>query len=159
MNKQNLLPIILKELEQKLNVILQAARNAREEATHEDAKAENKYDTRGLEASYLAGAQAKRAVELEKAVIYFDNLIKNYLESPTFIAANALVKLRSEETSSWYYLSPYEGGLKVKCENEEVLVLGAQSPLGKALLKKVEGEVIEINTPLGLKEYEVCQIL
>ena len=37
-----------------------------EAATNEESKAENKYDTRGLEASYMAQAQSLRVSELKK---------------------------------------------------------------------------------------------
>ena len=52
-----------------------AADSAREGATHEDAKAENQYDTRGLEASYLAGAQAERVMHLSDCIGRFKNIV------------------------------------------------------------------------------------
>src|SRR5690606_41710128 len=55
------LPIL--KLREDANAMLAAAQATREDATHEDNKAENKYDTRGLEASYLAEAQARQAEE------------------------------------------------------------------------------------------------
>lgn len=159
MNKKILIQIILEEIQKNFELAKQVAQNSRDEATHEDSKAENKYDTRGLEASYLAGAQAKRAAQLELAVTYFENLLKKSFKTETSIASNALVKLQSDEISAWYFLSPYEGGLKVQFQNEEVLVLGTQSPLGAALLGKNKEDVLEVKTPLGLREYGICEIL
>ncbi len=159
MNKKSLIQIILEELQKKFELAKQVAQNSRDEATHEDSKAENKYDTRGLEASYLAGAQAKRAAQLELAVTYFENLLKTSSGEASSIASNTLVKLQSDEISGWYFLSPYEGGLKVQYPNEEVLVLGTQSPLGAALLGKGKRDVVEVKTPLGLREYTICEIL
>ena len=93
MNKASLIQIIINELSKKLVIATQAAHAAHDEATHEDAQAENKYDTRGLEASYLAGAQSERAAQLEAAVAYFQNLALKPLEAKEMIAATALVEL------------------------------------------------------------------
>lgn len=45
-------------------------------ATHEDTKAENKYDTHGLEASYLARAQSERVLDLKTLRIRTSSLIR-----------------------------------------------------------------------------------
>jgi len=49
--KQELLWRIVEALHNNLAVLDKAARAAHAEATHESSKAENKYDTRGLEAA------------------------------------------------------------------------------------------------------------
>ena len=41
-----------------------AAKDAKENATGEETKSDGKYDTRAIEAAYLAGAQAKQAEKL-----------------------------------------------------------------------------------------------
>jgi hypothetical protein len=46
----------------------QAVRAAHETATHEENIAENKYDTLGLEAAYLATGQARRAEAIRQAM-------------------------------------------------------------------------------------------
>ena len=43
-------------------------------ATHEQSKAENKYDTRGLETSYLAHRQARQMMEMEAAITALKNM-------------------------------------------------------------------------------------
>jgi hypothetical protein len=54
MNKRALIRKIVARLTGELEVYFRAAQASRAEATHEQSRAENKYDTRGLEASYLA---------------------------------------------------------------------------------------------------------
>ena len=56
--KQKLIEAILLELESELSVLADAAKAAHLAATHEESVAEDPHDTRGVEASYLAGAQA-----------------------------------------------------------------------------------------------------
>ena len=59
MDKKRLLEEIIARLRADAAKMKAAALATHEEATHEDNKAESKYDTRGLEASYLAEAQAR----------------------------------------------------------------------------------------------------
>src|SRR4029079_11978947 len=67
-DKKALIASLCEQLAEKQRTIEVAAEAAREAATHEESKPENDKDTRALEASYLAGAQAARAREL-KAVL------------------------------------------------------------------------------------------
>ena len=59
---------IIASLTESLGVLEKAARASHEEATHESSKAESKYDTRGLEAAYLAGGQARQAKEIMDSI-------------------------------------------------------------------------------------------
>ena len=74
MNKEALIKKIVARLREELEAYFNAARTAHEEATHEQSKAENKYDTRGLEASYLAHGQSRQAAELEAAIATFEQM-------------------------------------------------------------------------------------
>ena len=59
---------VLARLAEDLLQAEQAARAAHETATHEENIAENKYDTLGLEAAYLATGQARRAEAIRQAM-------------------------------------------------------------------------------------------
>ena len=74
MNKRTLIKKIIARLTDELAVYFRAANASRAEATHEQNKAEDKYDTRGLEASYLARGQSKQAAEIESAIAEFEKL-------------------------------------------------------------------------------------
>jgi uncharacterized protein (DUF2345 family) len=63
--KSALLERIRVELRSQFERLAQAAREAHAAATDPGSKAESKYDTRSLEASYLATGQAKQVEELE----------------------------------------------------------------------------------------------
>jgi tetratricopeptide (TPR) repeat protein len=60
MKKNELIQKIIASLAQSLANLQKGAQASHAEATHESSKAENKYDTRGLEAAYLAGGQARQ---------------------------------------------------------------------------------------------------
>ena len=74
MNKHAVLQLILEKLSVDLDIAQRAAQTAYETATHEENIAENKYDTLGLEASYLAAGQAKRVEEIKQSLALCQNL-------------------------------------------------------------------------------------
>jgi hypothetical protein len=63
MIKESLLARIIARLEADHALQLQAAKTAHAAATHEENIPDNKYDTLGLEASYIAQGHANRAQE------------------------------------------------------------------------------------------------
>jgi hypothetical protein len=78
MNKQTVHQLILDKLRVDLDIAERAAQTAYETATHEENIAENKYDTLGLEASYLAAGQAKRVEEIRQSLALCQNLMRSY---------------------------------------------------------------------------------
>ena len=60
---------VLHRLAEDLLQAEQAVRAAHETATHEENIAENKYDTLGLEAAYLATGQVRRADAIRQALV------------------------------------------------------------------------------------------
>jgi hydroxylamine reductase (hybrid-cluster protein) len=73
-NKAQLIRQIVASLRESLGVLEKAARASHAEATHESSKAESKYDTRGLEAAYLAGGQARQAKEILDSIKLYEIL-------------------------------------------------------------------------------------
>jgi len=144
MNKRVLLKKITAKLVEELEVYLRAAQFSRAEATHEQNKAESKYDTRGLEASYLARGQSRQAAELEAAIIEFGKLTVRKFASDEAINLGALVELDQSGERSHYFLGPRAGGTLVIHEKTEVLVITPHSPLGEQLVGKKAGQAMQL---------------
>ncbi len=123
MNKSRLIQAVIAKLVEELKVFLSAAAASRAEATHESSKAENKYDTRGLEASYLARGQSRQLVELEAAITEFRNLRAHTFKPGDMIDVGALVELEQGRERMFYFIGPRAGGTEVEFEKREVLVI------------------------------------
>lgn len=65
---------IRSELRTRLGRLVRTAQETHAAATDPGSKAEGKYDTRSLTASYLAAGQARQVDELAAAVRVFENL-------------------------------------------------------------------------------------
>jgi transcription elongation GreA/GreB family factor len=145
MNKRAIIQKITAKLVGELEIYFRAAQFSRAEATHESNKAENKYDTRGLEASYLARGQSKQAAELEAAIAEFEKLGVKKFAPGDAIALGALVELEHDGENLFYFLGPRAGGTEVLHDKKEILVITPQSPLGEQLLGKKAGDQPQLN--------------
>jgi hypothetical protein len=144
MNKRALIKKIIAKLAEELDVYFRAAQFSRAEATHESSKAENKYDTRGLEASYLARGQSKQAAELKSAITEFENLpVKKFAPNDP-IDLSALVELDQAGERSFYFIASRAGGTEIVHDKREILVITPQSPLGAQLVGKKAGEQLQL---------------
>ncbi len=149
--KQALIEIIRAELGSRLKVVSKAAMEAHAAATDPDSKAEGKYDTRSLEASYLASGQARQVEEMMAAARVFDVLELDEFGMEDAVDAGALVEVDLGGESEWFLLAPASGGLVVEFEGREVTLLTPESPLYRRLVGLRVGEMAE-----DLLVMEVC---
>ena len=160
MNKKSVITQIIVALEKSLEDTLNAANQARQTATHKESVAKTKYDTFGLEASYLAHGQFKRVAELEEAVESFKNMSITEFDDDDEIVVTALVSLESEQGDvRTLFIGPFGGGLKVECDSLEVIVITADAPLGRKLLGKGVGDEISFSVDNQVKCFEIVNVL
>ncbi len=145
MDKAALIVTILSTLETELSQSILAAKATAAAASDGDSKAENKYDTRNLEASYLARGQGFRVAELRAAVADYQALVAEPFRADQPIGPGAFVLVRQRGEDLHYFLGPAAGGTEVQHEGKEVLVTTISSPLGKLLLKRRAGETLSLN--------------
>jgi len=140
LNKRTIIKKIIAKLIGELEIYFRAAQFSRAEATHESSKAESKYDTRGLEASYLARGQSKQAAELETAIAEFEKLPSKKFGADDSINLGALVELEHGGEKLFYFIGPRAGGTEILHDNREILVITPQSPLGGQLMGRKSGD-------------------
>lgn len=143
MDKPLLLVRIVATLEHDVDVLSRAAQTAYEAATAEENIAENKYDTLGLEASYLATGQARRTAEIRQALQIYQQLLLRDYDPLRGIQVSNLVTLEDEDGQQRrLFLGPEAAGLKIGDGDELVTVITPRSPLGQQLMgKRVDDEV------------------
>ncbi|MEO2173107.1 MAG: GreA/GreB family elongation factor [bacterium] len=147
MDKSIFLADLIAVLNKALGDAINAANVARETATDAENVAENRYDTLGLEAAYLAHGQSKRALELETTIATFKRLNSQIGQSMK-VVLGSLVEVTDESNNRRFFLiGPGAGGMTVISQGQEVLVLTIDAPLGRALHgKKVDDEVNAVAT-------------
>jgi transcription elongation GreA/GreB family factor len=161
MNKASLIASIIEMLERDLLRLKEAARATYDAATHEESKPENEYDTFALEASYLAGAQAKRVAEIEEVLFLFGTLKNQLTSQSTFaktIASGSLVEIEGQGRKSWVLVMPKGGGISLSFEGQSVQVVTPHSPFGEALLGLEEGDAAVVETGSQVRQLDVLTV-
>ncbi len=158
MNKRAIIKKITARLTGELEIYFRAAQFSRAEATHESSKAESKYDTRGLEASYLARGQSKQAAELEAAIAEFEKLPVKKFGADEPIGIGALVEMENGGENLFYFIGPRAGGTEVLHDRKEILVITPQSPLGEQLLGRKAGDRPQLNLGGARKPAKIISV-
>lgn len=142
MSKPALLDRIRRELDSQLRVMKAAAQEARENATGDETKSEGKYDTRAIEAAYLAGAQGEQADKLAEAARLFDRFDPPVFDYSDAIGPGALVETEHAGDIVFYLLAPAAGGVTVEHDGFDCIVLTPESRLYQQLLGAQSGEIL-----------------
>lgn len=144
MNKRVLIQKIIAQLDAELAAYAVSARAAHADATHEQSRAENKYDTRGLEASYLARGQSRQAAETEQARAMFAALELRDFGPEDPIDLSALVEVERGGERDWFFIGPRAGGIEIADGKRTVLLITPQSPLGAQLVGLRQGDRFQL---------------
>ena len=147
-DKKKIIAVLIDFLEGKLREIQRSAEAAHGGATHEDAVAKSKYDTHGLELSYLAGAQLERAKLLESEIRSLHESPCKIFGDDDVIQHGSLINLvpeRSTAPQKTFLISPYGAGEQISYRNLSITVLSPHSPLGEEVIDQYLGDTI----PLG----------
>jgi hypothetical protein len=151
-NKSALKAELIALLEATLVTARAAHASAIEGSTHEEARAENDKDTRGLEQSYLARGQAQRVAELEAAVGDITALALRTFAATSAVAMSAVV---TTDEGEQFFIAPAGGGCVLSAN---IQVVTPSSPLGRALLGKRIDDEVELSLPAKLRSFAITAI-
>jgi|TARA_B110000503_G_scaffold15736_1_gene22188 transcription elongation GreA/GreB family factor len=159
MDKLLVLEGILKALALAAQQARNAAQQAHQTATHAENVAENKYDTLGLEAAYLAHGQSLRVVECGLDIEAFQAMKHQPWPADQPIHIGALVCLLDDQNNQrWLFLGPRAGGLKFHVGGREIVLITPSAPLGKALLGCLVNTEITVNINGQHQHHEIIGI-
>ena len=157
-NKTKLMTAIVRRLREDHEMFVKAARAAHAEATHEQSKAESKYDTRGLEAGYLAMGQGRKIADIEEDITALERLGAPKFSNQDAIELGAVVELSSKAGISYYLLAPRAGGLEIEFEKKEIWVITPQSPIGQLLMGRAAGGKFKLGAGPAAVSYEIVSV-
>lgn len=158
MDKHAVLKKIQAKIAEEAENLTRGALHAHRYATHEESKAEGKYDTRGLEASYLAEGQARVAAESTLAASLYHSLVLKEFAADEAIALTALIELDCDGNTQYYFLGPKNGGTVIEYEDCNITLITPTSPLGQLLIGRKEGDYFEVKTERAIREYEIITV-
>ncbi len=157
MNKRELITQIIAQLTAELKQLTAAALATHAEATAEENKAEDKYDTRSLEASYLAQGQSNAARETAQSRQAYEALVVHDFAAGEAIGLGALVALEGDDRMHCF-IGPRAGGTEVVCAGRTVMAITPQSPLGRQLMGRRQGDTLQLEFGGRRSEYRVLSV-
>lgn len=158
-NKAKLLKAIQAQLHDELSTAINASKTAHESATHSENIAENKYDTLGLEAAYLAHGQSLRIEELNILIEQLSNFHCPDFIKHSAIQAGALVTLLDDnDCQRLFFISPSTGAMSLEFQGQPLQVVSINAPLGKMLNNKHCGDEITLTINNRSHSYEVMAV-
>lgn len=158
MDKKKLVETIRAQIEKDVEVLKASAKATIDAATNEESKAENEYDTRGLEASYLARGQAKRISELEDVLLLLKHVNLRTFGPNDGISSSAVVEVELNGKTSFLFILAKGGGVSVNFEGKAIQVVTPTSPLGEALLDQKVGGTAVVETGPQVREYDIINV-
>jgi len=128
---------------------------ARDEATGSESRPENQYDTRALEASYLAAGQGQRLAELKELRMRVGQLSAAAVPGPAAQGSLLQIALGAQVRD---VLLSRAGGPVVEVAGRRVELISTRAPLGAALLGLEAGDGAELDSPKGPVLVEVLEV-
>ncbi len=156
-NKKLIIQQLILNFQQELIKVIAAAKSTKDLVTADDLKSEGKYDTRRIEAAYLASAQNKRVEEIKLDIQMLEEIELPQVPSKTLqLGSLGLISYNNQER--YYFLSSTSGGSMLMIEGCAVLVISVFSPIGNEALGLTAGESFEVQTPKEMRLYKVIQV-
>jgi transcription elongation GreA/GreB family factor len=155
-DKQKIIDQLKHRLQVELDKAKQAFETTRKHTTSKELQAEGKYDTRSIEAGYLAGAQKKRVAELEQEVELLGEI--NIKHTPEAISVGSLAEIEFNQIKRLYFISSSSGGTLLKVDEHPILVISAFSPIGIQAIGLGRDESFFVERPDEVRQYQIINI-
>ncbi|MFO8026057.1 MAG: hypothetical protein R6U56_00140 [Opitutales bacterium] len=139
MDKSQFFNRLIETLREECMHAVQASKDAADYATNEESRAESRWDTQGLEASYLAAGQAGQARQWAESVEKLQSEREDLLKPRARIGLGALFCCDFGTGPEWFFFAGMAGGHVVPTEQGGVTVVTSHSPLAGRLLRLMSG--------------------
>lgn len=141
-DKQAVIEQLKSKLRSQYERAVGALSDATEGATGDDSKAESKYDTRGLESSYLAAGQAGQVERLMREIRATEQC--DFDRSSKTIDVGSLVIGEGGGQRFAYLISPGGGGVTLEIpQGETITVLNPGAPLAGRMMELKVGDHLD----------------
>ena len=158
--KEDLRQAIIAGLEAHLKTAEKAANSARDTAISKESIAENKYDTFGLEASYLAHGQSQRVLTLMQEIETYRSLPFKAFSHQDTIDISCFVRLQNPQNQvKSFFIGPTGGGMKLKWKQHDLVIITPETPVGKNLMGKTLGDEVALAPGPDEVTYEIIELV
>ena len=158
MQKKIIIKSLIDAVIKELDSIKLAAQTTKDHRQSDDLRSEGKYDTRSIEAGYLAVGQMQRLEELKLELQMLEEIPCRDFPPTDQIGIGALVEIEFNNQSRHYFISPTAGGTMLRIGDETVLVISVFSPIGNQVIDLKKCDTFELQTPKELRTYLIRNV-
>jgi transcription elongation GreA/GreB family factor len=161
MDKRELVEQLARRLRESAEVARKAGLEAAEEARDGATAAEKRENARvALEYSGLARGQSERAQRTRAELALLDGFRPERFARGAPIALGAIVEVEDESQGRTFFLAPAGAGVELTGPGGDgfLSVVTPQSPVGKAVLGRRVGDVVEVTVKGEAREWTITWV-
>lgn len=163
MQKAPLISQLIDQLRQSMRVAMTAGQDAAREAVEGGTARERRESTRELrQYANLARGQSRRAAATHRELEQLERFQPQPLAAGARVALGAVVEIEDEETGEGrtFFLAPAGAGrmLTGPGGDGEISVVTPSSPIGKAVLGRRRGDVVDVTVKGELREWAITWV-
>jgi transcription elongation GreA/GreB family factor len=147
---------LILQMKERLIEVQEVANNSHEFVKNGDLKSDGKYDTRSIEAGFLAGAQQKRVEQVKQDISLLESI--DLRLGNQSVSIGSLVELELNKKRQTYFISSVSGGSLLNIEGIPVLVVSVFSPIGEGCIDRIVGDEFEVEIKDQLRVYSIKKI-
>jgi hypothetical protein len=148
--KNEIIKIITLKIEDELSKLKEASATTRKYSQSDDLKSEGKYDTRAVEAKYLAGAQEVRVKQLEAELSIISNFMPSNLKS---VQIGSIVEFQKK----LHFIVPISGQGKFTVQDMEIKTISHMTEIFDVIKDLEVGD--EFEHPISAKELRISKVI
>jgi len=157
MNKKTAILKILEALEKRLSKTDTSIQQALQDAREAPSAMESHSDTSRSEKQRLAANFEQDKTKLAH-VMKFVRTIDSSRAHAT-VQNGSLVQTQENETITWYFMIPAQGGDHLTINNEVLITLSPDSLIGKSFMGKKQNDTVKFQSPKEIRTITIKQIL
>lgn len=138
MERKDAILALTSSVKEQLTTAKKAYDASHANVTSAESKQEGKYDTRGLEESYLANGLAMKIADLEAILNFLDGALSAQFSET--VVLGSLIMGRQNNEAVTYLLATKGGGIEATALGKDIMIITPESPIGEQLLGKKAGE-------------------
>jgi transcription elongation GreA/GreB family factor len=122
--------------------------SARQASVDAPGRMQSRYDTTGIESAWVADGLARALREKESNLKCIEAF--RYPESAAYAKIGSIVKILSSDSPDYeyFFILPVLSGCELHENGTTITTISPETPLGRALIGKKAGEIIEVNFPM-----------
>ena len=156
MDKQKIRKKLLDRLDELYSLTLKSFEELRKGSNEAPGAMQSHSDTTKFQIGRLADEAADRMSKIKTAI----NTIQQFEEhKSTIIQIDSIAEINENGKLIIYYIVPEAaGGEKLDLGAIKINTISISSPIGRALINKKVGEIVELLVPKGIRRLEILNI-